>query len=69
MLGPGEFVETEDDTGVAEFLADQVPARIGDVGVFDAEDEADFAFEVGEEVDGVRGLGEGGRGFGGGVGT
>lgn len=60
VLSPREFVERKHHTGVAEFLANEITASIVDVGVFDAEDEADFAFELGEEVDCVSGVWGGG---------
>lgn len=53
MLRPGELVKRKHHTGVAEFLPYQITARVVDMGVFDAKDEADFAFELGEAVDGV----------------
>lgn len=51
MLRPSKLMEAEDDTCIAEFLPNQITTCIVDVGVFDAEDEAYFAFEFGKEID------------------
>jgi hypothetical protein len=65
VLRPRKLVEAEDDACVAKLFADEIAAGVGDVGVFDAEDHGHFAFEGGEEVEGVDAIGRSG---GGGVG-
>lgn len=71
VLRPGELVPAEDAAGLAELGADEVPSRVRDVGVADAEDEGRLAAEEGELVEGVWGVGGGGGGggVGGGVGA
>jgi hypothetical protein len=78
VLSPRELVEAEDGARLAELGADEVAARIGYVGIFDAEDEGQLGAvgggtgsrEAGEEIDGVVAVGgPGGGGVGGGVGA
>lgn len=67
MLRPRKLVPAKDHASVAHLLADEVAARVGDVGVLDAKDHGDFTFELGklvEGVDAVGGRGGGGVGFG-----
>lgn len=70
VLRPRKLVPAKRHPGIAQALADEVPAGRWDVRVLDAEDEgqlggAGWGGELREEVEGVGG---GGRGRGGGVG-
>jgi len=62
VLRPCKLVEAEDYAGIAQLLADQVSSCVRHVGVFEAEDQGDFALELGEKVEGVRAGGGRGRG-------
>lgn len=68
MLRPRELVPREHDARGAQLGAQQVAAGVGNVGVLDAEEQRNLAFEIGEEVERVRAVGRRGRGgVGGGV--
>lgn len=70
VLRPGELVEAEHDTVLAQLLPDQVPACVGHVCVFDAENQGRLGLGLVQEVDGVVAVGRGlGRCVGGVVGT
>lgn len=58
---PRKLVEAKHHARLPQLRADQVPARVGDVRVLEAEDQRDLAPEPGEVVDGVGAAG-GGRG-------
>lgn len=54
VLSPGKLVPAEARAGLTELGPDQIPARVGDVGVTNTKDEAGFGFQLREEVEGVR---------------
>lgn len=69
VLGPGELVEVEHGARGAQLGADQVPPRVADVRVLDAEDQRHFALELVQLVQRVGAArGRLGRGVGGLVG-
>ena len=60
VLSPRELMPAEDDAGFAHLGADEVAPGVGHVRVLDAEDHGHLAFEFGEEVDSMVGVGWGG---------
>lgn len=66
VLRPRKLVKARHHAGLAHLGANQIPARVGDVRVLDAENHGHLALEAGKVVERVR---AGGGRLGGGVGA